>query len=122
MCRETQAYDHKFIHKATLFWPKQMLDQSLNQINQYNSLISNHLIYLCRYFDINSTILISSSMYAGWKHNFRNNCSFINIVGSGLAKKMKVAVKGGAAVDPESGSGQHINPPPSPVILFCWLI
>lgn len=25
-------------------------------------------------------------------------------------KKVKVAVKGGAAVDPESGSGQHVNP------------
>ena len=30
-----------------------------------------------------------------------------------MAKKMKVAVKGGAAVDPESGSSQHLNSSPS---------
>ena len=27
-----------------------------------------------------------------------------------MVKKVKVAVKGGAAVDPESGSGQLVNP------------
>ena len=59
--------------------------------------------------------LISTSVYPGWKCNLRDNVSFIinNVVGGGLAKKMKVAVKGGAAVDPESGSGQRLNLPPS---------
>jgi len=75
---------------------------------------------------MNSPILITPLMYPGWKYNPKNtcNCSFhINIVGSGVAKKMKVAVKGGAAVDPESGSGQLLNSSPlSSIILFCWLI
>ena len=68
--------------------------------------------------------LISTSVYPGWKCNLRDNVSFIinNIVGGALAKKMKVAVKGGAAVDPESGSGQRLNLPPLfPTVLSCWV-
>ena len=76
---------------------------------QYMYIQPPDLSRLSTCFHMDSLTLISTSVYPGWKCNPRDTCSFFinNVVGNGLAKKMKVAVKGGAAVDPESGSGQH---------------